>query len=348
VGLKEHNVEYLSFKRTGALLGVVSSFAVACVTGLSNEAKDQRAEDDLGSRAIEADNPDAAPPRRVCPTNQNPDGSWVTVDGFDVSDWQYTDWDKVRTQATAKFKFAFLRISAGLVRTDTRFKFDWPGAKRAGLVRGAYQYFKPSQSSKAQADLYLRRLREEGGLQADDLPPVLDVETTNEMPTETVVCRIKSWLSRVERATGRVPIIYTAERHGFLFPSEQFRRYPLWVANYVGTPSITCPRMPDPWQTWKVWQWSDKGFIPGVYTNGNRDDLNGGAPAIEAGVPVQTGYDVNFFDGTLDDLHKFVASTASTGDVADPEPLENPPHVPGAATEAGPAIDCADDGCCQP
>jgi GH25 family lysozyme M1 (1,4-beta-N-acetylmuramidase) len=338
-------VEFLSYKRVGALLGVVSSFAVACVTGL--EARDQRAEDELGARGAEEDNPDAAPPRRVCPTAQNPDGSWVTTDGFDVSDWQYTDWDKVRTSAT-NYKFAFVRVSAGLVRVDTRFKFDWPGAKRAGMVRGAYQYFKPSQSSHAQADLFLRRLREEGGLEATDFPPVLDVETTNDMPTETIVCRIKSWLTRVERATKRVPIIYTAERHGYLFPSEQFRRYPLWVANYVGTPSITCPRMPDPWKTWNLWQWSESGKVPGVFTNANRDDLNGGAPLFDGGTPVFSGYDVNFFDGTVDALRTFVASTAGAGDVPDPEPLANPPHVPGASTTAGAAIDCADDGCCQP
>jgi len=345
VGLKkEPHVEVLSLARPLAILGALTSFAVACATGLADDDKARRGDDELNPESATAD---AAPPRRVCPSNRNPDGSWVTVEGFDVSDYQYTDWDRVRAQAT-NHKFAFLRVSAGLVRVDKRFAFDWPGAKRAGLIRGAYQYFKPSQSAVAQADLFLRRLREEGGLEAGDLSPVIDVETTNDMPPETVTCRVKTWLARVERATGRIPIIYTAERWGFLFPSNEFRRYPLWVANYVGTPSVTCPRMPDPWQKWQIWQWSESGRIPGVFTNANRDDDDGGAPLLDGGVPVFTGYDMNFFDGTMNDLRTFVASTVSKGEVPDPPPLANPPQVPGAATTPGGPVDCADDGCCRP
>jgi hypothetical protein len=134
--------------------------------------------------------------RRVCPSKRYPDGGWVTVDGLDTSDYDYVEWDAAMA-GSPNMKFGFTRVSAGLIREDTRFAFDWPEMKRVGLIRGAYQYFKPSQSAIAQADYFLQRLAENGGLQDSDFPPVLDFETTNGMPADTIVCRVKLWLARV-------------------------------------------------------------------------------------------------------------------------------------------------------
>lgn len=320
----------------GSLHEDVASSESAASEGYAHASADE------ADKAVDA--PDAGP-RRVCPSNRNPDGSWVKVDGFDVSDYQFTDWDKVARDNPHQ-KYAFARVSAGLVRVDTRFTADWAGAKRVGLIRGAYQYFKPSQSAIAQADLFLSRMNAEGGFEAEDFPPVLDVETTNDMPTETVVCRIKTWLARVERATKRVPLIYTSHLYSNLLGPEIAARHALWISNYVGTPSVTCPRMPASWDKWTLWQYSDRGPVPGVYKNGDRDAPGGGYPATGDGGLISTGYDVNYFDGTLDQLKGYIASTTSDGDVADPPPLAHPPVVSGAATTAGGPVDCADDGCC--
>ncbi len=326
-----------------ALLSASSALAAAVAAGCSMES-------DVGettSSPIEApeaaDATDSAEPRRVCPSNRNPDGSWVVVDGLDISDYKYTDWDEV-VRRNPNQKYAFARVSAGLVRLDTRFFIDWPAMKRVGLIRGAYQYFKPSQSAIAQADLYLRRLEEEGGLEAEDLPPVFDLETTNDMPIPTVLCRAKIWLARVERATKRLPLIYTSAKQNAILPRE-LRRYPLWISNFVATPSRTCPRMPDTWRKWDLWQWSESQTVQGVYTNANRDDDAGGSILMQdGGGPAPSGCDVNYYDGTLADLRRFIASSVSTGDVQDPPPLENPPVVPGAGPVGAP-IDCT-DGCC--
>jgi GH25 family lysozyme M1 (1,4-beta-N-acetylmuramidase) len=325
----------LRFRRrflSATLFGAGCAFAVAC--SFREEASTASPEIELAA--------DAGWPR-LCPSAQNPDGSWVTVDGIDVSDWQYTVWDEV-VRERPNIRFAIARVSSGTVRVDTRFGQDWAAMKRLGLVRGAYQYLTPRFSAKVQADLFVRRLNEEGGLEADDLPPVLDMEETNGMPDATVMCRINIWLTRVQRALRRVPMVYTSYLWSSYF-TEEHRRYPLWVTNFVGTPSITCPRMPTPWAKWKLWQHSASGKVPGVYTNGTRNDDAGGSIQLvdggDAGVLFSS--DLDFFDGTMEGLRAFIASTTSNGDVEDPPPLANPPHV--SQAQVGVEFDCT-DGCC--
>jgi lysozyme len=260
----------------GAAAALAScAFGVACSLGGVGTAAS-------AASLVDSDGGDGGP-RRVCPSAQYPDGGWVAVDGLDTSDWDYANWSEVAA-SHPNLKYAFVRVSAGLVRIDTRFSADWAGLRQAGLIRGAYQYFKPNQSAIAQADLYLRRLREEGGLLESDFPPVADMETTNGMPDATVICRLKLWLTRVERETHRLPLIYTSHLWSAYFQPESLR-YPLWIANYVGTPSRTCPWMCDPWTKWQIWQYADHGTVHGVYANADRDDA--GAPAVDdAGAPI--------------------------------------------------------------
>jgi len=53
--------------------------------------------------------------------------------------------------------------------------------------------------------------RKVGGLRPGDLPPVLDVETTDGENSEAIVAGIRTWINAVEARTGRRPLIYTAK-----------------------------------------------------------------------------------------------------------------------------------------
>ena len=93
-----------------------------------------------------------------------------TTPGLDVSYYQDTiDWPKVRH---AGLRFAFIRVSDGTTVDDPMFDKNWAGAKRAGLLRGAYQHFRPDENVRAQADMMIAALMHDGG----ELPPVIDVE----------------------------------------------------------------------------------------------------------------------------------------------------------------------------
>ena len=197
----------------------------------------------------------------------------ATITGVDVSYYQgNVSWSKVK--GTGR-QFAFARISDGLAYPDSKFAQNWPAMKAAGLVRGSYQFFRPSQDAGLQAQMVLDKLAAAGGLKAGDLPPVLDLESADGLASSVVVSKAKVWLAKVEAALKVKPIVYTAA-----FMSEvigtNFGGYTLWVANY----QTTCPTMPSGWTDWQFWQNSDSGSVAGISGN----------------------VDTNFFNGTLSQL----------------------------------------------
>ncbi|MFH1465047.1 MAG: GH25 family lysozyme [Pseudomonadota bacterium] len=209
------------------------------------------------------------------------DGNWSAcgdevIGGIDVSYWQGTiDWNKA---ANDGLDFAIVRIGDGFYE-DPKFEENWQGARNNGLVRGSYQYFRASQDPVAQAEIVARKL---GSMTEEDIPAVLDIETTDGVSTSHVADAMHDWLDTVERETGRVPIIYTSPG---LWPSmvgsEDFSEYPLWVAHW-GT---SCPTLPTHWDHWVFWQTSSDGAIDGISGR----------------------VDTDVFNGSLDDLYDWVA-----------------------------------------
>jgi len=216
--------------------------------------------------------------------------SGSTLKGIDVSYYQAEiDWDKVKA---AGRDFAFIRVSDGTKFEDPRFEANWSGARDAGVVRGAYQYFRPSEDPVAQANVLVAKM---GTLAPDDLPPVLDVEITEGLSSLRLQQKVHTWLLTVEAATGRKPIVYTmAGMSGSL--GTQFTAYPLWVANW----GVKCPRMPSKWSGWKFWQGSDRGTVAGIHEKVDTDVFNGTMTDLQAFI-AETGGGVVSSDGGNDD-----------------------------------------------
>jgi lysozyme len=208
----------------------------------------------------------------------------ATVKGIDTSAWQASiDWAKVKASGQ---DFAIVRVSDGASYEDTRFPTDWPAVKAAGLVRGVYQFFRPAQDPVKQADLLIAKLNQYGPLGDGDLPAILDVETVDGVAAATLRARMQTWLDRVQNATGKKPMIYTAAFMSSTIGTG-FSGYPLWVANY----GVNCPTMPSGWTGWSIWQSGDHGVVPGVSGN----------------------VDVNVFNGTLSDLLAFAGGSGTSG-----------------------------------
>lgn len=188
---------------------------------------------------------DLGPPCEVGPT----------VRGIDVSYFQERiSWRRVRQ---AGVQFAFIRVSDGLTVSDPKFGYYWSGARRVGILRGAYQYFRPDESPIAQADLLIAAVRRDPG----ELPPVIDVETDGGKPPAQLAARVRTWIERVRTQLRVEPIVYTGpdfwrERAGGADLSGQ----PLWLAHYTAS----CPTIPPPWTRWTFWQHTDRGAVPGI------------------------------------------------------------------------------------
>ncbi len=71
----------------------------------------------------------------------------ATVPGIDVSYWNAgIDWPKVRA---AGQRFTFIKASEGDGYLDPTFDDNWRGAKAAGLLRGAYHFFRATWMQKS-------------------------------------------------------------------------------------------------------------------------------------------------------------------------------------------------------
>jgi MYXO-CTERM domain-containing protein len=243
-----------------------------------------------------------------------------TVQGIDVSSWQGSiSWSSVKSSGRA---WAYARLSDGTGYVDPTFAKNWPAMKAAGVLRGAYQFFEPGQSATAQANLVVAKI---GKLGAGDLPAMIDVEATGGQSASTISAAIGTWLSIVEKGTGKKPIIYTGKYfwQDHVADTTKYAGYQLWLAAYVSG----CPNTPSAWNDWKIWQYTSTGSIPGI--SGNVD------------------HDV--WAGTLADLQKVAGGTDTDGDGI-PDASDNCDTVKNADQKdtdkdgKGDACDTDDDG----
>lgn len=192
--------------------------------------------------------------------------------GLDVSAWNPgTDWSTARS---AGARFAYIKATEGTSYVSGEFKNDWPKTREAGVLRGAYHFFRPKADPTLQAQLFMKIA---GVPDSDDLPPMFDWEVTDGVSPATQAARALTWLELVERASGKTPIIYTGPSFwsGLGNPSA-FARFPLFIAHY----GVACPRIPATWGRWTFWQRGVEPF-PGAGSskvdvdlfNGNVSDL---------------------------------------------------------------------------
>ncbi|MCX4246540.1 GH25 family lysozyme [Paraliomyxa miuraensis] len=197
-----------------------------------------------------------------------------TLQGIDVSYYQGNiDWNAV---AADGITFAWVRVSHSTQFFDPQFDANLAGARAAGIHTGVYQYFEPQEDPIAQAQFLLDHM---GPLQPGDMPPMIDVESSDTVAPGPYADAIRAWLDHVEAATGVPPIIYT----GYYYwndnvGTDEFIDHPLWIANY----NPGCPLIPDYWDTWTFHQYCAcesiagiAGAVDGDTFNGNLDDLMG-------------------------------------------------------------------------
>lgn len=185
------------------------------------------------------------------------------VTGPDVASWQHPggqgiNWFAVRN---AGHEFAMVKATEGLNYVNPHFIPDSLAMRVAGVARGTYHFARPALPPEPQAALYATIVLGQNGLL--DLPPVLDMEDSGGLPPDALIDWTHRYLNTVQALTGRVPIIYTYPRfwQTAMADSNQFTRYPLWIADYRGNDG---PEVPGGWPTWTFWQTSDSGRIPGI------------------------------------------------------------------------------------
>ena len=121
---------------------------------------------------------------------------WYSVTGVDVSNHQGDiDWPALARNNVA---FAYIKATEGGDFRDRRFQFNWEGAKKAGIARGAYHYFTQCRPGIEQAHNFIATVPRGQGA----LPPVIDAEHMDPCHTgrqiSNVVGEITSLLDALE------------------------------------------------------------------------------------------------------------------------------------------------------
>lgn len=183
----------------------------------------------------------------------------------------------------SNFCGAIHKASEGNSVIDRAYLFRRDAIKGVGKLFGAYMYIHPNESAKSQTDNFIKMV---GSIADDELPPSIDWEEEDGVSNagmNDVVAEIDAIL---RKELGRVPQIYGSwgQLSGYGV-RPQFVANPLWVADIRG--GTTSPRIPSPWNTYKLWQYSFTADVPGI-----------GNPC-----------DVNKVQGSIDDLKAYIAAS---------------------------------------
>ncbi len=184
-----------------------------------------------------------------------PEGDFLY--GIDVSEYQGSiNWSQVADlEKDYKISFVMIRSTAGNNHRDRYFTSNWRDAKKNGLTRAAYHYYRPNENSIEQAQFFIKNVQ----LSQGDLPPIIDIEElSNVQSVNSLISGVSTWVKIVEEHYGVRPIIYSGAYFYKKHLLGNFPKHILWVANYN---KIKEPLREFPWS---FWQYTDKGKVLGI------------------------------------------------------------------------------------
>ncbi|KLO20213.1 glycoside hydrolase family 25 protein [Schizopora paradoxa] len=200
--------------------------------------------------------------------------------GIDVSD--FTTGVNFNTVKANGVSFVYIKATEGTGFTSDLFSSQYTGATNAGLIRGAYHFAHPDESTGAtQATFFLNN---GGGWTADGitLPGVVDLEANPDgaecygLSESAMVSWIKDFSNTYEAKTGRFPVIYTTTSwwesctgNSASFATDN----PLWIAHFASAVGA----LPAGWSFQTFWQNADSASP----NPGDSDIFNGALSQLQ-------------------------------------------------------------------
>jgi len=215
--------------------------------------------------------------------------------GLDVSSWNGTiRWGKV---ASSGYSFAFGKATEGTSYNDKTYSANRNGSESAGLVFGAYHFARPAGKNIAAATASAIRQASHfltvAAPQPGDLPPVLDLEATGNLPKGRLLAWTLAWLNQIYARTGVQPFVYTSplfwKRRLLDSTAAAAGGTGLWIAHWTSASKPTVPAQNWNGSGWRFWQWTNCAKVPGIKHCTDGDRLNGANPASVAIAPYPTG-----------------------------------------------------------
>jgi GH25 family lysozyme M1 (1,4-beta-N-acetylmuramidase) len=202
------------------------------------------------------------------------------IPGIDVSAYQGNiHWGAV----APNLDFAYAKATEGNYYTNPVFYNQYVGPYHARLIRGAYHFAIPNNSSgQSQARYFVKH---GGGWSADGwtLPGALDIEY-NPYGSECYGLshsEMKTWIENFVKEYAYMehayPVIYTTTDwwQACTGNATRFAKWdPLWIANYTDSHG---GHLPSAWGFYTFWQYASSGRMPG-----DQDVFNGAHSRLRA------------------------------------------------------------------
>lgn len=189
--------------------------------------------------------------------------SSYALEGIDVSEFQGDiDFKQVKDYG---IEVVYIRSSASHSYIDAKFERNYREAKANNLKIGFYHYVtaRTVEEAREQARFFASVI---AGKEADCLL-AMDFEVFTGLNKEEVNVISEAFLKTLEELTDKKTIVYSDAYNAYrTFDDRIYRNYPLWIAEYdVKEPEVRN------WDTWYGWQYTDRGRIPGIRDNVDRD-----------------------------------------------------------------------------
>lgn len=205
----------------------------------------------------------------------------VRAQGTDVSAFQPPPLNWGRFAGTGG-TFAVVKAVEGITALNPHLAAQIAGAREAGLVLGAYLYFRTTSDPIAQAQHFFDLAEAVDVVGPGALPLSLDVEELKDLVAvgpERYADAVRACLDELARLGGRTPQLYIAPGYADRFPDRDFASVAkLWVAHY----GVATPRLPWGFKEWAMWQTSGTAREEGITDRGDADVFAGSVDELRA------------------------------------------------------------------
>lgn len=172
------------------------------------------------------------------------------VKGIDVSAHNGDiDFQAVKSDTVC---FVYMKATEGTDFCDSNFKYNYNAARQAGLLTGAYHFFRFDTPGDVQAHHFLECVSGH----PFDLPLAIDVEkwgNVRDYDVQEVKTQLRKMIE-VIKTYGYPVVLYTNKRGNHTFIGEDFPEVRLWI----------CSLSSEPHCEWSLWQHSHLNRVKGV------------------------------------------------------------------------------------
>ena len=176
------------------------------------------------------------------------------IHGIDMSHYQgNVFWETIGDNTS--MSYVYLKATEGGDRVDQKFEQNIVMAHIHGLKVGSYHFYRPRTEQRKQLENFVSQCIPE----EQDLIPMIDIETTNGLPTEEFCDSLFAFLDLVEEAYNQKPLLYTFRNFYNRHLLGKLDGYKLMIAMYTPEEPVLADE-----RDITMWQYTGKGKLTGI------------------------------------------------------------------------------------